>query len=546
MIESKVISGQIIDILNERIYPGKITIRNGKIEHLEESQTAADCFILPGFVDAHVHIESSMLVPSEFARMAVVHGTVATVSDPHEIANVCGIAGIKFMVDNGEQVPFNFFFGAPSCVPATTFETAGAEISVAEIDELMKSNKIKYLAEMMNWPGVLFDDQAVYEKINIARKYNKPVDGHAPGLRGENAKRYIDAGMSTDHECFSRDEALDKLNYGMKILIREGSAAKNFDALIELLHDYDDQIMFCSDDKHPDSLVAGHINQLVKRALKKGIDLFKVLKAACVNPVQHYDLQTGLLREGDAANFIVVDNLEQWNIVQTFINGELVAEKGRSLIQSVNVQPINNFNCEPITISDVRVKASRSHIHVIEALDGQLITNKIIADAYIQDGYLESNEKEDILKVVVKNRYQQAPVAIAFIKNFGLKKGAIASSIAHDSHNIIALGSGDELITRAVNEIIACQGGIAALSPSEKKILPLPVGGIMTQVDGYEVADFYTEIDQFAKSLGSKLSSPFMTLSFMALLVIPSLKLSDRGLFDGESFEFTNVETTRN
>jgi adenine deaminase len=304
--------------------------------------------------------------------------------------------------------------------------------------------------------------------------------------------------------------------------------------------------MFCSDDKHPDSLVAGHINQLVKRALKKGIDLFKVLKAACVNPVQHYDLQTGLLREGDAANFIVVDNLEQWNIVQTFINGELVAEKGQSLIQSVNVQPINNFNCEPITISDVRVKASRSHIHVIEALDGQLITNKIIADAYIQDGYLESNEKEDILKVVVKNRYQQAPVAIAFIKNFGLKKGAIASSIAHDSHNIIALGSGDELITRAVNEIIACQGGIAALSPSEKKILPLPVGGIMTQVDGYEVADFYTEIDQFAKSLGSKLSSPFMTLSFMALLVIPSLKLSDRGLFDGESFEFTNVETTRN
>ena len=540
----KVISGNIVDIINKRIYPGKVLITGDRIERIEECEAVEDQYILPGFIDAHVHIESSMLVPSEFARMAVVHGTVATVSDSHEIANVCGMEGVRFMITNGEQVPLKFYFGAPSCVPATVFETAGAEISAVEIDELLQSDKIKYLAEMMNWPGVLFNDPLVYAKIEIAKKYNKPVDGHAPGLTGEQAAKYIAAGISTDHECFSKEEALGKLELGMKILIREGSAAKNFDSLIDLLHDYEDHIMFCSDDKHPDSLLLGHINQLVIRALEKGIDLFKVLKAACVNPVLHYSLDSGLLREGDAADFIVIDNLESFSVKQTYINGDLVAADGKSFIKPVEVLPVNNFNCLPIDASDIKVEALDSKIAVIEALDGQLITRSLLEDALIENGFIISNQETDTLKIIVKNRYQQAPPAVAFIKNFGLKNGAIASSIAHDSHNIIAVGTSDELIADAVNQIVSCKGGIVTVSATESKLLPLPVAGIMTTQDGYEVAALYTELDLFAKKLGSNLTSPFMTLSFMALLVIPSIKLSDLGLFDAEKFEFTPLSVS--
>jgi adenine deaminase len=381
----------------------------------------------------------------------------------------------------------------------------------------------------------------VYEKIQIAQKYNKPVDGHAPGLTAEQAEQYITAGISTDHECFTRDEALGKLNMGMKILIREGSAAKNFDTLISLLDDFENDIMFCSDDKHPDSLLIGHINQLVTRALAEGIDLFKVLKAACVNPVKHYSLDSGLLREGDAADFIVIDNLENFQVKQTYINGELVAADGKSFIKPVEVAPVNNFDCLPISAQDILVKASGPKITVIEALDGQLITRSLVEDAVIENGYVVSNPEADTLKIIVKNRYKEAPPAVAFIKNFGLKNGAIASSIAHDSHNIIAVGSSDELIMQAVNRIISCKGGIVAVSPSDYKVLPLPVAGIMTNQDAYEVASLYTGLDLFAKKLGSNLASPFMTLSFMALLVIPSIKLSDLGLFDAEKFEFTSI-----
>jgi adenine deaminase len=541
---SKNITGKIVDILNKQIYNGRVTISGTSITAIEECEEVEDQYILPGFIDAHVHIESSMLVPSEFARMAVVHGTVATVSDPHEIANVCGIEGVRFMIENGEQVPFKFYFGAPSCVPATVFETAGAQISTREIEDLLKSDKIKYLAEMMNWPGVLFNDPQVCEKIKIAQKYNKPVDGHAPGLRGEQARQYIQAGMTTDHECFTKEEALDKLSYGMKILIREGSAAKNFEALIDLLNDHEDKIMFCSDDKHPDSLELGHINQLVKRAADRGLDIFKVLKAACINPALHYQLETGMLREGDPADFIVLNNLTDFAIKQTYINGQLVAEDGKSNIGAVSVIPVNNFNCKTVGSEDLKVAGTTPRVTVIEALEGQLITNRIHADAVLKNGFLESNPEKDILKIIVKNRYKDAPVAVAFIKNFGLKEGAIASSIAHDSHNIIAVGINDELIIKAVNAVISCKGGISAVSAKDSKVLALPVGGIMTAKDGYTVSKLYTELDTFAKKMGSTLTSPFMTLSFMALLVIPSLKLSDLGLFDGEKFQFTDLQSS--
>ncbi len=504
-------------------------------------------YILPGFVDAHVHIESSMLTPAQFARLAVVHGTVATVSDPHEIGNVLGVVGVEYMIEDGKRVPFKFCFGAPSCVPATTFETAGATISTKDIRRLLAMKEIGYLAEMMNFPGVLHEDPEVMMKIRLAQAFNKPIDGHAPGLRGENARKYIEAGITTDHECFTYEEALDKLQSGLDyILIREGSAAKNFEALIPLLADYPNQLMFCSDDKHPDNLVEGHINQLVKRALAKGYPLFSVLRAACLNPVLHYRLNVGLLREGDPADFILVDTLRDFNVLETYINGEKVAENGHSNIADVRSPMVNQFDCKLIEASELAIEApaAKLTVKVIEALDGQLITNPLELPATVRDGQLVSDVSRDILKIAVVNRYQSAPAALGFIKNIGLKEGAIASSVAHDSHNIIAVGCDDESLTVAINKVIEAKGGVSAVSLKADitHLLPLPIAGLMSDIDGYEVARQYTQIDFFVKSqLGSPLNSPFMTLSFMGLLVIPSLKMSDLGLFDGQSFNFTKL-----
>ena len=543
------ISGNLADVHLQKIYAATITVENGIITAIEKTSDEADPssdFMLPGFIDSHVHIESSMLVPSEFARMAVVHGTVATISDPHEIANVCGMEGVEFMIENGKTVPFKFNFGAPSCVPATVFETAGATLDVKDVTNLLKRKEIKYLSEMMNFPGVLFKDKSVMQKIAAAHQQNKPVDGHAPGLRGEQAKQYIEAGISTDHECFTYEEALEKLQYGMKIIIREGSAAKNFEALIELLNDWPEMMMFCSDDKHPDSLVLGHINQLCARAVAKGIDLFKVLKAACVNPVMHYKLDVGLLRKGDAADFIVVKDLKKFEVVKTYINGVLVAEEGRSLIKTSRSEIINNFSCSKKSAADFALPWNgKNENPVIEALDGQLITNKLSVKPKVVDNYIVSDVANDILKIAVVNRYQSAPVASSLIKNFGLKKGAIASSVAHDSHNIVAVGVDDESICHAVNLVIEHKGGISCVCPAApngswtEMALPLPVAGLMSNEDGYMIAAQYEQLDRMAKvELGATLASPYMTLSFMALLVIPHLKLSDKGLFDGDRFEF--------
>jgi adenine deaminase len=551
------ITGNLVDVHQKKIYPAEIKVDNGTIVSIKEvgnMMSEVRNYILPGFVDSHVHIESSMLVPSEFAKLAVVHGTVATVSDPHEIANVCGMAGIEFMIGNGKTVPFKFNFGAPSCVPATTFETAGATLNANDVESLLKRNDIKYLSEMMNFPGVLHEDEEVMKKIATAHRLLKPVDGHAPGLKGEQAKQYIAAGITTDHECFTKEEALGKLQNGMKIIIREGSAAKNFEALIDLLNEYPNQMMFCSDDKHPDSLVIGHINQLCARAAAKGIDLFKILQAACVNPVLHYKLDVGLLRKNEPADFTVVKDLQKFEVLKTFINGELVAENGQSAIRSSQSAIINNFSCSkkkpgdfeiplsthllPVSHNYQRDDTSPSTIPVIEALDGQLITNKFLYEPAVINNKLESDIEDDILKIVVVNRYKDAPVARAFINNFRLNKGAMASSVAHDSHNIVAVGVDDESICKAVNLIIEKKGGISAVSDKREIVLALPVAGLMSNEDGYKIAEAYTAIDKMVKEeLGSTLSSPFMTLSFMALLVIPHLKLSDLGLFDGDTFQ---------
>ncbi|MCE7041650.1 adenine deaminase [Dyadobacter sp. CY312] len=536
----------LVNLFDKTIKEAELIIIDQYISKIQiiGSENPALPYALPGFVDAHVHIESSMLTPSQFARLAVVHGTVATISDPHEIANVLGVPGVEYMIEDGKRTPFKFCFGAPSCVPATVFETAGAVITPDDVRDLLAKDEIGYLAEVMNFPGVLNEDPDMIDKINWAKHFNKPADGHAPGLRGEAAKKYIDSGLSTDHECFTYEEAKEKLHYGMKILIREGSAARNFEALIPLLAEFPEKIMFCSDDKHPDFLVEGHINLLVKRALGHGHNLWDVLHAACLNPVAHYSLPVGLLRENDPADFILVDNLTDFNIIQTWLNGTLVAEKGTSLLPDLRSTHINFFNCSRKNSTDFQCKENKSasQLKVIEALEGQLITNALTEEIPLNNGFVVSDPDRDILKIAVVNRYNDSEPAIGFIKNFGLKTGAIASTVAHDSHNIVVVGCDDESICEAVNLLIDAKGGISAVDRNTRLVLELPIAGLMTDRDGYDVANAYTKMDSFVKeTLKSTLQSPYMTLSFMALLVIPSLKLSDKGLFDGEKFEFVPV-----
>lgn len=535
------LSGQIADVVKGCIFPGTIEVSGGRIIKVTPVEGAEGPYIIPGLIDAHVHIESSMLLPSEFARLAVVHGTTATVSDPHEIANVLGMRGIRFMIDNGNKVPFRFFFGAPSCVPATPFETSGASLGPAEVDELLSWPEIGYLSEMMNFPGVLNGDAEVMAKLASARKFGKPVDGHAPGVDGDKAIAYAAAGISTDHECFTSEEAIDKINAGMKVLIREGSAARNFDELISLIRDYPDMVMFCSDDKHPDDLVKGHMNILIKRAVAAGYSFMDVLRACTLNPVKHYKLDAGLLQMGDHADFVLVDDLKEFNISKTYINGIAVAENGRSLIDRVAEETPNVFNAKRLTASDLHVKAVSDVIKVQYALEGQLITILKMMQAKLSDGLVVSDPGRDILKMMVMNRYTPAAPAINFVSGFGFSRGAIASTVAHDSHNIIAVGVDDESIARAVNLVVEAKGGISMVDGVHEMILPLPVAGLMSADDGYTVAEQYSQINEMVMQTGSLLQAPFMTLSFMALLVIPTIKLSDQGIFDGITFSFTTL-----
>lgn len=535
------LNGQIVDLVRSRIFPGQVTVNDGKIVEIQELDTADPHFILPGLIDAHIHIESSMLPPTEFARMAVCHGTVATVSDPHEIANVMGVEGVDYMINSGKRCHFKFYFGAPSCVPATPFETSGASINAEQIAQLMARDDIYYLSEMMNYPGVLADDLEVMGKLKAARDLGKPIDGHAPMVRGRDIEKYIEAGISTDHECYALDDAEEKLQKGMHILIREGSAAKNFDALIPLMASHPDKLMFCSDDKHPNDLINGHIDVLVKRALQKGYKLFDVLRAASMNAIKHYHLDVGLLQPGDDADFIVIDSIHEFHVLQTYVKGRLVAENGRSCMPYRKEEACNRFHAVPIQPADLQVFDMGKSVKVISCMEGNLITNTIMATPKVVDGNMVSDTTRDILKIVVLNRYAPSRPAVGFINHFGLKRGAIATSVAHDSHNIVAVGCSDEEIARAINMLVLTQGGMVACSATEFALLPLPIAGLMSLEEGPRVADDYERADRLAHEFGCTLTSPFMTLSFMALLVIPELKLSDQGLFDVTRFQFTSL-----
>lgn len=531
-----IIKGQLIDIHLREIYPASVEVgggRIGKIVRLSEPQSG---FILPGLIDAHIHIESSMLTPGAFAMTAVTHGTTGVVSDPHEIANVLGLDGVMFMIEDGEKVPFKFWFGAPSCVPATVFETSGAKISASEIEILLKDNRVKYLAEMMNYPGVIYNDKEVVKKIGIAKKYNKRIDGHAPGLSGDNLKKYTEAGISTDHECSTLEEAIEKIGLGMKILIREGSAARNLDALQSLFKTNPESVMLCSDDIHPEMLLKKHINKLIARLATAGFDIYDIIRAATINPATHYGLDAGLLREGDKADFIVVDNVEKMNVQETWINGEKVFNRGKVLFKYSGAPKINNFNCSEIEMDDLVVEKKSDNFRVIKAIDGELTTTEEIVSSG-NNRFISSDLKEDILKIVVKDRYTDTAAAVGFIKGFGLQAGAFASSIAHDSHNIIAIGVDDYDIISVINEVIRCKGGLAVTDGEDIDSLELNIAGIISDRSCSDVAAGYEFLSNKVKELGCKLNAPFMTLSFMALLVIPELKIGDKGLFNVSKFE---------
>lgn len=537
------IRAKVVDITARRIMPAEVEVRHGRISAIREVEGQVEGYLLPGFIDAHVHVESSMLTPASFARLAVTHGTVATVSDPHEIANVLGEEGVELMLADGAKVPFHFFFGAPSCVPATAFETAGATLDAAAVRRLLERPEILYLSEMMNYPGVINGDPEVMRKLDHARRLGKPVDGHAPGLRGEAAMRYIQAGrgsgqvaISTDHECFTLDEALDKIAHGMRISIREGSAARNLEALMPLLVSHPEHVMLCTDDMHPDRLVQGHINDLCARCVAEGVDKFNVLRAACINPIIHYGLPVGRLKVGDAADMVLVDDLVRFRVRRTWVRGTLVAEDGRSRIEPVPCMHLNRFQCSPKHSAQLRVTARDPQLLAMEAVDGQLITHKRMLIGRLEQGELMPDPAQDLLKIVVADRYTDTPPAVGWIRGFGLKRGALASCVAHDSHNIVAVGTNDADLCRAMNAVIEACGGISLADGERLEMIPLPVAGIMTDADPYQVADSYAAIDQVAKDLGSTLAAPYMTLSFMALLVIPHLKMSDQGLFDGDEF----------
>ncbi len=536
------VGGNIVDLANGEVFPGIVAVRDGLIEHIERTSETYDHYLIPGFVDAHIHVESSMLAPAEFSRMASVHGTVATVSDPHEIANVLGVAGVEYMIAESRRGAVKVHYGAPSCVPATEFESAGAVLGPTEVEALLRRPDIFYLSEVMNFPGVLHGDASLMAKIAAAKKAGKPVDGHAPQLRNPQAAAYAAAGISTDHECTTLDEALDKIAAGMMILIREGSAARNYDALEPLIFSHPERCMFCSDDLHPDSLALGHINLLARRAVAAGATPLTALRIATLNAVNHYRLPVGLLRPGDAADFLVVEDLRDFAVRQTWIGGRLVAENGRSLLPYQSPAQINCFNAGKIRAESLKIPCpgATARVNIIAVEDGQLVTGREEHEIATVDGEIQSLPERDFLKMAVLNRYVPAArPALALVTNFGLERGAIASSVAHDSHNIIAVGADDESLCRAINLLIENQGGVCAVSEDAECLVPLPIAGLMSDRDADEVAALYAEVEKLAQKLGSPLRAPLMTLSFMALLVIPELKLSDRGLFDGATFSFT-------
>lgn len=533
----KTYRGHIVNIAERTVRPGEIHVSDGIIRSVTEldSVPAGSPYYLPGFTDAHIHIESSMMVPENFAKVAAAHGTVGAVCDPHEIANVMGTEGIDFMIGNGKNSRFAFHFGLPSCVPSSHLESAGAVIDAAMTRELIRRDDLHFLAEMMNYPGVMSGDGEVMAKLEAAKEAGKPVDGHAPGLSGESLERYIVAGITTDHECYTPEEAAEKISKGMKVIVREGSAARNFDTLCPVLDSHPGKVMLCSDDKHPDDLIKGHIDEMVRRGIRKGISVWNMLEAACVVPVIHYGLSTGLMRPGDRATFIAVDNLSDFNVLTTVMDGFTVYDRETGVDESAittgnaPLVPLNNFRAEPVSAADLDAGIHEGTVNVIVATDGELVTGRERVDASRLDD-------PGIQKIVVYNRYGKGNPKVGFIRGFGLSSGAFGTTVAHDSHNIVAAGTSDTEIADTVNALIRAEGGMAVTVGGHTHVLPLPVAGLMSTWDAERISSTYRMLDGKVKEMGCTMHAPFITLSFMALPVIKDLKITDKGLVDVNSF----------
>ncbi len=531
------IRGNLLNVFTEEIYSAEIGFENGLISCVKPVDGNFNTLILPGFIDSHIHIESSMLCPSRFAEAVIPHGTTSVIADPHEIANVMGVNGINYMFEDASTVPLKMFLTAPSCVPATKFETSGGIITSKDIDALLKRPEFVGLGEVMNFPGVIGQDPDVIEKLEVAHAHKKPIDGHAPMLSGTELCSYVAAGISTDHESTTPSEAFEKRRLGMKIMMREGSSAKNLKALAAVGGDF-----IVSDDKDPEDLVEGHVDKMLLKAIEYGIDPVKALKMVTLNPAEHYSLNNGNLVPGKAADMVIVDDIEKLNVKKVYIDGKLVSNNGTLNFEVNPLKLQSTFKSSPKKPDDFNLYSdSPKTVRVIEIIEDQLITHKTTAHLNIQNGNLMADIENDVLKIAVVERYGNNRMTNGFIKGFNLKNGAIASSVAHDSHNIIVIGTNSTDMTKAVNSVITNNGGLSVVSNGKVTDLKLPLAGLMSDRTAKEVAKDLTILKQLVRDLGSNLSSPFMTMSFLALLVIPNLKISDKGLFDVEKFEFVNL-----
>lgn len=530
------LKGNLVDVFTEDVYPAEVTF-DKEIVSIQKIDQEQSLYILPGFIDSHIHIESSMLCPSRFAEAAIPHGTTCTISDPHEIANVVGMEGIEYMIKDAQVL--KVYYTAPSCVPATAFETSGGTITDKDIDTLFKRYNLISLGEVMNFPGVILKNYEIMKKIAVAKKYEKPIDGHAPGLSGADLKAYCDQGISTDHECTSLEEAQEKQNLGMKIMIREGTAPKNLKALLGL--DYD-RCFLVSDDLHAEDLQKGHIDCLLKKAVSHGIDPVKAVKMVTINPAEHYSLNNGVIAPQRAADIVLVDDLSQFSVKKVFIDGVLQAVDGKPLFTVNPIQLKSTLSTTRVSPSDYAVRSENPtvKVRVITVVEGQLCTKASEAYLSCENGVVLTDTEQDILKLAVVERYGHNRIAIAFVRGFGLKEGALASSVAHDSHNIICVGVSDRCMAEAVVTLRDIEGGIVSCN-TETRFLKLPVGGLMSYEPVDTVAEYHKEVEEYAQKMGCTLENPFMQLSFLALLVIPELKLSDKGLFDSERFAFVDV-----
>lgn len=528
----KHVDGQLVDVLRGEIYPACVNFDENNIVRIERKLAAPPQYILPGLIDAHVHIESSLLTPYRFAEKAVAHGTTAVVANPHEIANVMGMAGIRYMVDDGKSTPLRFFYSAPSSVPSTAMETSGAVIGWKEVREMLSTGDFVSLGEVMDVPGVLREDPALMSKIEVAVQFGKPIDGHAPGLGGYDLDRYVMAGISTDHECTTVREAEEKDRKGMTVMVREGSAARNLNALMPFASKH--KHFLVTDDLSAVDMADGHVDSLLRKAVAAGMDPIHAIRAASMWPAQHYGLPGGSVYLNGPADLVVVDDLIHFTVLETWIGGRLVAKDGRPLFAGAPTTVPPGIASGEVLAKDLRVTSRRpvATVRVIKVLPDEVSSLAGTADLDVDDSAVLTDPSRDILLMAVVNRYRPASPAVAFVSGFRLSRGAMASSVAHDSHNLIGVGTDPALLALALNAVAAQGGGYYVTDAVNSVRLELPVAGLMSPLPWDEVARKEGEINAFLQGMGCPLPAPFMTLSFQSLLTVPDLKLGDRGLFD--------------